>query len=447
MGNQMVWHDRFNIGVDIIDKEHKKLFSVMNRLLAFSEEEMKSQWVCQEGIKYFKGHAMKHFSEEEAYMASIEYAGYETHRRIHDYFRLNTLPALEQELETTNYSPDSVKHFLGVCAGWLIGHTLTEDRAITGKVMSKWGDLMPNEEQAALERTIIELHRDIFQLTPRVISEHYGGEKFGKGIYYRLSYVTEEGKKWEVMLVFEEKLLLNTMGVLLGEKKDKVNVMLVNATRYMARLFVDRIHAYFPSSGEIKMKEENLLTYDQFYRIFERQHPQSSLLFDTGKGYFAFCVIAPHLLEDKETTAIKAENAVSEIKKYLRDSQGNKKKKILVVDDSSVARQAMSDLLSKDYQVTLAQSGTSAIRCLTLNQPDLVLLDYEMPVCDGKQVLEMIRSEQEFAKIPVFFLTSRVDKEGVQKVMPLKPEGYLLKSLKPEEIKKNIDDYFVRRKK
>lgn len=447
MGNQMVWHDRFNIGVDIIDKEHKKLFSVMNRLLAFSEEEMKSQWVCQEGIKYFKGHAMKHFSEEEAYMASIEYAGYETHRRIHDYFRLNTLPALEQELETTNYSPDSVKHFLGVCAGWLIGHTLTEDRAITGKVMSKWGDLMPNEEQAALERTIIELHRDIFQLTPRVISEHYGGEKFGKGIYYRLSYVTEEGKKWEVMLVFEEKLLLNTMGVLLGEKKDKVNVMLVNATRYMARLFVDRIHAYFPSSGEIKMKEENLLTYDQFYRIFERQHPQSSLLFDTGKGYFAFCVIAPHLLENKETTAIKAENAMSEIKKYLRDNQGNKKKKILVVDDSSVARQAMSDLLSKDYQVTLAQSGTSAIRCLTLNQPDLVLLDYEMPVCDGKQVLEMIRSEQEFAKIPVFFLTSRVDKEGVQKVMPLKPEGYLLKSLKPEEIKKNIDDYFVRRKK
>lgn len=447
MGNQMVWHDRFNIGVDIIDKEHKKLFSVMNRLLAFSEEEMKSQWVCQEGIKYFKGHAMKHFSEEEAYMASIEYAGYETHRRIHDYFRLNTLPALEQELETTNYSPDSVKHFLGVCAGWLIGHTLTEDRAITGKVMSKWGDLMPNEEQAALERTIIELHRDIFQLTPRVISEHYGGEKFGKGIYYRLSYVTEEGKKWEVMLVFEEKLLLNTMGVLLGEKKDKVNVMLVNATRYMARLFVDRIHAYFPSLGEIKMKEENLLTYDQFYRIFERQHPQSSLLFDTGKGYFAFCVIAPHLLENKETTAIKAENAMSEIKKYLRDNQGNKKKKILVVDDSSVARQAMSDLLSKDYQVTLAQSGTSAIRCLTLNQPDLVLLDYEMPVCDGKQVLEMIRSEQEFAKIPVFFLTSRVDKEGVQKVMPLKPEGYLLKSLKPEEIKKNIDDYFVRRKK
>ena len=80
MGRQLVWEERFNIGVEVIDKEHKKLFSIMNRLLAFTEEEMKSQWVCEEGIKYFKGHAMKHFSEEEVYMASINYKGFETHK-------------------------------------------------------------------------------------------------------------------------------------------------------------------------------------------------------------------------------------------------------------------------------------------------------------------------------------------------------------------------------
>ena len=45
----------------------------------------------------------------------------------------NTLPTLELELEQTDYAPDAVDHFLGVCAGWLIGHTLTEDLAITGK--------------------------------------------------------------------------------------------------------------------------------------------------------------------------------------------------------------------------------------------------------------------------------------------------------------------------
>ncbi len=68
-----------------------------------------------------------------------------------------------------------------------------------------------------------------------------------------------------------------------------------------------------------------------------------------------------------------------------------------------------------------------------------------MPVCDGRQVLEMIRSEKELADIPVMFLTGRVDKESVSKVISLKPAGYLLKSLPPEKIRKEIDDYFKKK--
>ena len=71
MSNQLIWDNRFNIGVDIIDKEHKKLFKIMNKLFEFSENEDKKIWVCQEGIKYFKDHAIKHFSEEEAYMEAV----------------------------------------------------------------------------------------------------------------------------------------------------------------------------------------------------------------------------------------------------------------------------------------------------------------------------------------------------------------------------------------
>ena len=121
------------------------------------------------------------------------------------------------------------------------------------------------------------------------------------------------------------------------------------------------------------------------------------------------------------------------------------KKKLLVVDDSEFMRLAMQELLGEDYEIAETDSGLGAIRCITLNRPDLVLLDYEMPVCDGRQVLEMIRSEKEFADIPVMFLTSRVDRESVQKVISLKPAGYLLKSLAPEKIKKEIDDYFKKK--
>ena len=142
-----------------------------------------------------------------------------------------------------------------------------------------------------------------------------------------------------------------------------------------------------------------------------------------------------------------ADNAVDQIKKYLKNNDTIKKKKVLVVDDSIVVRQAMKELLSKDYEVVLAESGLSAIRCMILDKPDLVLLDYEMPVCNGRQVLEMIRAEKELADISVIFLTNTVDKESVSKVVSLKPTDYLVKTLKPEDIKKNIDKFFQKQKK
>ena len=125
----------------------------------------------------------------------------------------------------------------------------------------------------------------------------------------------------------------------------------------------------------------------------------------------------------------------------------NPLKKILIVDDSSTMRAAIKELLSDTYQMAEASSGLSAIRSIILNRPDLILLDYEMPVCDGHQVLEMIRSEQDMADIPVIFLTGKATKEILQKILVLKPAGYLLKTINPEEIKKYIGDFFKKQSK
>ncbi len=442
MSNQLVWQERFNIGVDVIDKEHKKLFNVLNKLFVYGKEEEKSQWVCQEAIKYFRDHSIQHFSEEEEYMESINYAGLETHRHIHNNFREKTLPLLESELIRTGYSMEAVDHFLGVCAGWLIGHTLIEDHAITGKAVSKWTGLLPDEQQAAMKTTIMQLLYDMFQLKSRVVSDCYGGEKFGNGIYYRLIYATKDNEKWEITLIFEEKLIVGTLGGMLDTQSKAVNVMLMNAARYTARQFVENIRQHLPFADSDEVVDEQLLTYEQFERIFDKQNPQVSLLFDTGAGYFAFCFTAPHLLQGDGGVAIQAENAMSEIQEYLKRNQLGKKKKILVVDDSEFVLRAMEELLGKDYEVMLAKSGIASIRSITLNRPDLVLLDYEMPVCDGSQVLEMIRAEEDFANIPVIFLTSRVDKESIKKVLALKPAGYLSKSLDPLDVKKEINKYF-----
>ena len=447
MENQLIWKDEYNIGVKVIDDEHERLFQIISRLFFLGEEKQRSRRACQEGIKYFKEHALKHFEDEESYMELTGYEELDMHRRLHREFRDHTLPALEKELVQEEYSSLAVEHFLAVCAGWLIGHTLTEDRAITGEKMSKWGDLLPEEQLAAMEEVILKLLKDMFQLKAQMISSSYDGERFGKGVYYRLVYGREQdNKKWEILLAFEDRILINTVGKIMGVRSDKLDIMLLNAVRYTACQFVRRVMEHYPSSKTYEMTEENLLTYEQFHEIFEKKKPQVSLLFSTDEGYFSYCVNAPHLLEDGIGTPLDASNAMTEVEKYLREKESNTKSKILIVDDSITIRQRMKRLLAEEYEVSEANSGTAAIRSITLDRPDLILLDYEMPVCDGSHVLEMIRSEKEFADIPVIFLTTRGDPESVQKVLSLKANGYLLKYLKPIDIKERIDDFFAKMK-
>lgn len=453
METQFVWQEEFNIGVETIDREHQQLFKIINKLYALRKAGKDNRWVCQESIKFFCNHALNHFADEEAYMTSIAYEGLVSHKRIHQGFRENTLPILEQELERTDYSPEAVDHFLGVCAGWLIGHTLTEDQAIAGKQIRRWENLLPEEEQTAMEKVILQLIFDLFHLESHLVSGSYGGEKFGKGVYYHLVYGREgDEKNLEVLMVFEDNTLINTVGKVMGIQTNKLDDMLIHAARYTARQFVVRVMEHFPALDGFELREENLLFYDQFSKIFQRETMQTSLLFDTGAGYFAFCLIAPHLLKKGVGTPIQHENAMTEVEEYLarrkiEDKQASKKPKILVVDDSATILQGMKTLLEQDYQVTLVISGVAAIHAITLDRPDLVLLDYEMPICDGKQMLEMLRSLKEFEELPVIFLTGRRDPESMIKVMPLKPAGYLLKTSKPEAIKKEIDAFFAKRKK
>lgn len=449
MDTRIEWQEAYNIGVDRIDRDHQRLFKIINRIFSFKDDEAGYRWVCQEGIKFFRGHAVQHFADEESYMISIGYRGFDEHRKIHRNFRENMLPALEHELERTDYSREAVEHFLGVCVGWLIGHTLTEDMEITGKPIRKWENLLPREEIQATEEIIMQLVRELFRMDSRMISDTYGGEKFGEGIYYDLIYGTgEEEKKQEIILVFEERLLINTVGKVMGSHNDTLDTMLVHATRYVAKQFVRKIMEHFPAMKAYELKGERLLSYEQFQKVLGKEKMQISLLFSVeDAGYFAYCVIAPHLLQKGLGRSIEEEDtATDEIDQYLlmrkEQEEKAKKKKILVVDDSMMVRQSMIELLGKDYEVAVVESGVAAIRVITLNRPDLILLDYEMPVCDGKQTLEMLRSEKEFADIPVIFLTGRGDAQSVKNVLDLKPAGYLLKYLNREEIKRNIDDFF-----
>ena len=128
-------------------------------------------------------------------------------------------------------------------------------------------------------------------------------------------------------------------------------------------------------------------------------------------------LISRNFIKKEFTRPIDIKNVVSEMEEYIELFGNDKKKKILVVDDSGAMLRNVKGWLEESYQVILANSGAMAIKYLSTNKPDLVLLDYEMPVINGKQVLEMIRTERDFSDIPVIFLTGKNDRESILKLV------------------------------
>lgn len=110
------------------------------------------------------------------------------------------------------------------------------------------------------------------------------------------------------------------------------------------------------------------------------------------------------------------------------------KKHILVVDDDPMMLKLIKEHLKDSYQVATAINGSLALKFLENKKTDLIILDYEMPVENGAQVLEKIRSNKATASFPVIFLTGINDREKIKKVMDLKPQGYLLKPIDSQKL-------------
>ncbi|MDE7225099.1 MAG: hemerythrin family protein [Acetatifactor sp.] len=291
--NEILWNDRFNIGVEVVDKAHRRLFSIIDKLFTLNEDASKQQHACREGIKYFKSYTLKHFAEEEAYMQSIGYSGYTMHKSLHDNLRDNTLPALERELEEQNYSIESVQHFLGFCVGWLNGHILVEDRAITGKIPNKWIHQASEDETESLAKAIIQTLQQLYHAKAELVSKHYGGEDFtsGSALCYRLSYLTQNGKKLQVFFLYEEQFVLRMLSELLGKQIHRIDKTVVHAIKAISQKFMECIRSHFELSEEYQLQKDDILTFEQLVRTFDKGYPPYSLLFNMEKkGYFVFCV-------------------------------------------------------------------------------------------------------------------------------------------------------------
>lgn len=158
-------------------------------------------------------------------------------------------------------------------------------------------------------------------------------------------------------------------------------------------------------------------------------------------------VIPEPLIYKTYERPINVKELVERIKTdYEEEESDENKKHVLVVDDSGTMLRTVKSWLQEKYKVSIASSAAMAINFLANNKPDLILLDYEMPICSGPQFLEMIHAEPATSKIPVIFLTGKGDLDSVKQVLKLKPDGYLLKTMKQGEIVSYIDEFFEKKK-
>lgn len=110
------------------------------------------------------------------------------------------------------------------------------------------------------------------------------------------------------------------------------------------------------------------------------------------------------------------------------------KKHILVVDDNTMMLKTIKESLRENYEVATAISGKVALKFLENKTVDLILLDYEMPVESGPQILEKLRANDATKDIPVIFLTGVKEESKIRKVLSMKPQGYLLKPIEHDKL-------------
>lgn len=107
--------------------------------------------------------------------------------------------------------------------------------------------------------------------------------------------------------------------------------------------------------------------------------------------------------------------------------------KILTVDDSKTIRQIVAKAFrSYDCAVLEAANGVLGLATASREKPDLILLDYTMPVMDGLEVLARLRADPDLKGTPVIMLTAEAGRDTVIRIAKLGVRDYLIKPFKEE---------------
>ena len=122
---------------------------------------------------------------------------------------------------------------------------------------------------------------------------------------------------------------------------------------------------------------------------------------------------------------------------------------ILVVDDQTTNLKVLRVILERaGYKLTFAKNGEQALERVASARPNLILLDLMMPEMDGLEFCQLLKESQDFARIPIIFLTASHEKEHLLKAFELGAVDYITKPFnKPEllaRVRTHLELYYLR---
>ena len=118
-----------------------------------------------------------------------------------------------------------------------------------------------------------------------------------------------------------------------------------------------------------------------------------------------------------------------------------RRKRIIIVDDIKYSLVSLKSRLCKYYDIYPAESAQAMYELLADFEPDLILLDVNMPHIDGYDTIKNLKSDERYAQIPVIFVTGNSDRESVVKGLSLGAADYVIKPYSAEKLIESIENH------
>lgn len=117
---------------------------------------------------------------------------------------------------------------------------------------------------------------------------------------------------------------------------------------------------------------------------------------------------------------------------------------VLIVDDSPTNLKVLATCVKESHRVKVTTNGEQCLQiALTEPQPDLILLDVEMPVMDGYEVCLQLKSSPKTQHIPVIFVTSLMEDKDEEKGLSLGAVDYITKPIRPAIVMARINTHIT----